>query len=426
MKSMKEIKDVSSFAVVTDIGNGDIRPSDITVEHRMNNSRRGFLFVNQMQCKHIPYSPTNMMNMCKKLAYKITSSFDITHDDKVLVIGFAETATAIANFVADEMYACKYVLMSTREELSKSNKLIEFREEHSHAAEHSIYAWDLCSMFRMLAGMDAIRHNIIDMLHCNKIVIIDDEITTGNTVLNLVKELKRVVADKQIKFYCASICNWMDSERRKKFRDADIGYTSLIRGELREQNELDVMDGLMRESIIEAQADRTVNEMYAQEIYVMDVPDLLSDMDVFKTEKLGHAPYSNDSMLLRSLHKLAKHEMIQEATSIRIVGTEEFMYMPILFGHLLENAGKSVLVHATTRSPIDVLNDDYRGAGQAIKNRVEMRSVYGDRKTYLYNTGTYTDLVIVMTDAKHTEESHKSMLDIARSCRSDKMMLIYV
>lgn len=54
-----------------------------------------------------------------------------------LVIGFAETATAIGAVVAERIAPdCVYV-HTTREQFPAANQWIEFLEEHSHAVEQS-------------------------------------------------------------------------------------------------------------------------------------------------------------------------------------------------------------------------------------------------------------------------------------------------
>ena len=47
---------------------GSFSKDNIVVEHRSNNPKRDYLFVNKLQCKHIPASPSKMVAMCNGLA----------------------------------------------------------------------------------------------------------------------------------------------------------------------------------------------------------------------------------------------------------------------------------------------------------------------------------------------------------------------
>ena len=60
-------------------------------------------------------------------------------DERIAIIGFAETATAIGNYVAAKLPNCVYEMQTTREELLGEEPIIEFFEEHSHAKQQLLY-----------------------------------------------------------------------------------------------------------------------------------------------------------------------------------------------------------------------------------------------------------------------------------------------
>ena len=59
---------------------------------RIHNTKRSYLLVNPLQAKHIPVSPTKTYEMSQALGKLLYQ----TAPDARMVIGFAETATAIA------------------------------------------------------------------------------------------------------------------------------------------------------------------------------------------------------------------------------------------------------------------------------------------------------------------------------------------
>ena len=80
-----------------------------------------------------------------------------------------------------------------------------------------------------------------------------------------------------------------------------------------------------------------------------------------------------------------------------VLGTEEFMYLPLLFASKLEQDGKEIKFHATTRSPILPSQEkEY-----PLKSRFELESLYErGRKTFIYNLEKY-DKVFIIHDSKN-------------------------
>ena len=103
----------------------------LSVANRLNNKKRSFLFVNRLQGKHIPCSPTEAVNFMGLLGNEVLESVT----GKVGVLAFAETATAIGAIVADVIGEDTYYITTTREKQDK-DKLVEVVDEHSHAPEH--------------------------------------------------------------------------------------------------------------------------------------------------------------------------------------------------------------------------------------------------------------------------------------------------
>lgn len=374
----------------------------ITVEHRSGNKKRDYLFVNKNQCKHIPCSPTAMSKMSKQLAKKIDA--DLNKDDNVAIIGFAETATAIAEVIANSIKNTKsvYLIKTTRETMYAATEVVEFLEEHSHATEQKLLTWDNPS----------VNNDAFDINKFNKIIFVDDEITTGQTILNCITKLNKQILYHRYQryaFYVASICNWQNDESKERFEERNIKTYSLISGKIKDKEQKMKFneDDLVKDN--ENNKKAIFDTFNATQIEFKPFTETFG-RNLFFRNRLGHwiddKSKRQDKMVLKMLINSLEPYINRKVTSIRVIGTEEFMYLPIKLGMKLEKLGYKVICHSTTRSKIDILKIEDKKIStdileqKTIVNRYNIDSPYDEtRQTYLYNTNTYTDIVIVMTDA---------------------------
>lgn len=343
----------------------------ITVEHRSNNPKRDFLFCNRIQGKHIPVNPKLAFELFQDLTDMINNKIG---NKKILVIGFAETATAIGAYIADHLKSCVYYVQTTREDCSPYKKLIEFREEHSHATEQYLFG-----DFNKIPDYEYI-------------LFVDDEISTGKTIMNFVNELRNL--DKNTKFGVASICNWQDSDNIRIFKENDIDSFCIIKGNIKNIN-----------AKMDTEIDMDAGNQFAFDKFGDNINKYIifnfnfDKQSIFYTERVGRLPNSylgNDT-----LNKICS--IIEDRTSkedkILILGTEEFMYLPMQIANKMVESGFNVLTHSTSRSSIDVMkNTEFNNKG--IKRKFKLHSAYNDnRETYVYNLDTY-DKVFIITDGK--------------------------
>lgn len=115
------------------------------------------------------------------------------------MIGFAETATAIGAQAAITLET-KYI-QTTREVIPDARYLF-FSEAHSHATEQKLVKDDI----------DRVINDI------DRIVFIEDEVTTGNTIMNIIKIITKEY-QKKTKFAVASLLNGMTEEYLKIYQD---------------------------------------------------------------------------------------------------------------------------------------------------------------------------------------------------------------
>lgn len=88
----------------------------LRIAKRFNNQKRTYLLVNPLQAKHIPVSPKASLGMMKALGDMLANKYP----DTKLVIGFAETATAIGAVVAESFSSKCVYIHTTRENVCRT------------------------------------------------------------------------------------------------------------------------------------------------------------------------------------------------------------------------------------------------------------------------------------------------------------------
>lgn len=327
---------------------------------RENNAKRGGLIVNFLQAKHVPAKPSETLALFDRLAERV---IPYICEKKVMVIGFAETATAIGAELAarlSEKCECTYI-HTTREKFPEDMRLALFSEEHSHATEQCLYSDKGLDIF---SGIE-------------RIIFAEDELTTGKTILNFIEALKNVV---DCKFSAASIINGMSEENLRKYGALGVGVHYLVK--------LDSSAETLKEGI-------SVNPREDGEFDIFSVPDVFTlRMDKKKDPRLGI-----DGAEYEKYCVSASNEFFEKIGSklsgktIDVIGTEECMFPAIKLGELLEEKGFDVRCHATTRSPIVPSEDE----GYPLFARYRVKSVYdGERRTFIYNLYECDNRIVVM------------------------------
>ncbi|MFE1424262.1 phosphoribosyltransferase [Streptomyces fungicidicus] len=134
------------------------------------NPKRAHLLVSHVLGKHVPQSPAVVYGHGVALGRRVRELLgDSAHD--AVVLGYAETATGLGHSVADGLAVAR-CLHSTRRPVAGTATAGGFEESHSHATSHLLLPEDPS----LLAGE-------------GPLVLVDDEFSTGNTVLNTVRDL---------------------------------------------------------------------------------------------------------------------------------------------------------------------------------------------------------------------------------------------
>ena len=110
--------------------------SIVKIAKRDNNSRRKYLVINEKQGKHIPVKPGEALKMFGELADILRSEYG---GEKLLVIGFAETATAIGEAVAIKLGS--HYMHTTRENIMRAQLYGDREHYHVHCEPDARYVW---------------------------------------------------------------------------------------------------------------------------------------------------------------------------------------------------------------------------------------------------------------------------------------------
>lgn len=325
---------------------------------RFNNSKRNYLLVNPLQGKHLPTKPSVAIEMMNALGLKVAEKFPSAR----LVIGFAETATAIGAVVAKNISDECFYLQTTRENFSGT--FIEFLEEHSHAPEQKLFADNFSELISQT----------------NEIIFVDDELSTGKTLLNIVRQLKShfpALNDKKI--CAASIINRLSEENTANLATENISCVYLVK--------LNQNFDAENFSVTSASEIHHVNKNF-------ELRQLNFTADPRKGVKIGDYFTQCDIAADFVVEMLNRDEISGE---ILILGTEEFMLPAIIVGNRLEQENFSVVTHSTTRSPIGISQAD----NYPINSGFKLRSCYDStRTTYIYNLKRY-DTAVIMTNSEN-------------------------
>jgi hypothetical protein len=283
-----------------------------------NNPKRGFLFVSTVLGKHLPAQPTKMLAIHQHLAAKIRA----LDDAPALFIGMAETGIGFSYGVY-EAWAKNHAdreaifIHSTRYPLHNL-PVLDFEESHCHAPNQTLH-------------LPAAPVHLEQMRRAKTLVLLDDEVSTGKTFLNLWRALRpQCPLIEQINI--VTLTDFMGTVARDaldKALDVPTSHISAARAEWR----------------------FTPKAWSATQVIS---PQPHHNSKLKPLAHLGRAgidcPLVLPTRLLDEVaHRLDLHP---SEKPLRIIGTGEFMHVPYLLALHLEHQGRQVSLQSSTRSPI--------------------------------------------------------------------------
>ncbi|WP_229913614.1 phosphoribosyltransferase domain-containing protein, partial [Streptomyces capitiformicae] len=164
------------------------------------NPKRAHLLVSNVLGKHVPQSPAVVYGQGFELGRRVRELLGSAGARTAVVLGYAETATGLGHSVADGVGEAP-CLHSTRRPVEGVEQAGGFEESHSHATSHLLLPEDPT----LLAGR-------------GPLVLVDDEFSTGNTVLNTIRALhERYPRDRYVVVALVDMRSAADQGRLAEF-----------------------------------------------------------------------------------------------------------------------------------------------------------------------------------------------------------------
>ncbi len=315
------------------------------------------------------------------------------HPD-VLVLGFAETATALGAMVAETLGARS--LHSTRHDPEGAVAGAGFDEAHSHATAHRLLPEDP----DWLPGDGTV-------------VLVDDELSTGATARATIRALHALAPQRR----------WVVATLVDLRTPADVAATDALGDELGApvtvvalgRGAVSLPDGLPQAAadLIAAHAvDLSPGAVSADSASHVGTGEDPTDAPrasrpAAEVTTLRAAPTATDRTgVPASRTRLPRTDVEGTAADLRsllgaapgrvlVLGAEEHMHTPLVVADALRRTGLDVTSSTTTRSPVAVLDDPAWPVRSGIRFRSRERTVDGPGERYAYNVRGFDAIVVL-------------------------------
>lgn len=405
------------------------------------NPKRAHLLVSSVLGKHVPQRPSVVYGSGLDLGRRVRALLGDEEAARSVVLGYAETATALGHAVADGLGLAPY-LHSTRRPVPGVARAGGFEEAHSHATSHLLLPEDP----KLLAG-------------AGPLVLVDDEFSTGNTVLNTIRDLharyprERYVVVALVDMRSAADLGRLDAfaaeiGARVDLLAAAAGTVRLPEGVLEKGQALvaehekayekperapgtaenapgtaEKAPGTAEKPPGAASDTSTASDVstapaatadglagpHAPVRVALGWPEGLPDGG-----RHGFTPEHRERLeaalptLAARLGQALETPEAPAGPRVLVLGFEELMYAPLRLGTALEDAGHDVRYSTTTRSPVLAVDDP----GYAIRTRLVFPAhddpADGPGERYAYNVAGagFDSAVLVVDSAADTPALH--------------------
>ncbi|MBO4260311.1 phosphoribosyltransferase [Streptomyces griseorubiginosus] len=379
---------------------GDDELKDLLGLALRRNPKRAHLLVSNVLGKHVPQSPSVVYGHGFALGRRVRALLGAEEAAEAVVLGYAETATGLGHSVADGIGSAPY-LHSTRRPVAGVAPAGGFEESHSHATSHLL----LPENPGLLAGD-------------GPLVLVDDEFSTGNTVLNTVRALhERYPRQRYVVVALVDMRSPADAGRLEDFAreiGARVDLVTSASGTVNlPEDVLEKGRNLVAKYEVADLGARGCAESAATAAWARSAPtnphpaakrvDLLWPRNLPDGGRHGFTP-ANRTRLDHALPAMAARlaeALPQDAHRVHVLGFEELMYAPLRLARELEQITDAEVTYSTTtRSPVLAVDDP----GYAIRSRLvfpahdDPADGPGDR--YAYNVaGAGFDAIVAVVDS---------------------------
>ncbi|MBT2383654.1 phosphoribosyltransferase [Streptomyces sp. ISL-11] len=421
---------------------GDERLRELLGLALRRNPKRAHLLVSNVLGKHVPSPPTRVYGVGAGLGLRVRELLGDVEARRAVVLGYAETATGLGHAVADGLALAPY-LHSTRRPVPGVRPVGGFEEEHSHATSHLLLPEDP----ELLSGD-------------GPLVLVDDEFSTGRTVLNTIAALHaRFPRERYVVVALVDMRSDVDRVRLEEFAaelGARVDLVALASGTVR------LLAGVLergQELVAEYEAvaggrgerrrglrgggpgpyiygpgtpNRDSSLSSGPQIHVSAPDPHPSDPGASRASSAGPArvdlgwpggvpdggrhgflPVHRERLeaALPGMARRVVDALPGDVERVLVLGHEELMYAPLRVAEALELVlcgAVDVRFSTTTRSPVLPVDDP----GYAIRTRIAFPAhdgpADGPGERYAYNVagGGFDAVVVVVDSVADTPELH--------------------
>ncbi|MET9729613.1 phosphoribosyltransferase [Streptomyces sp. NPDC006458] len=355
------------------------------------NPKRAHLLVSHVLGKHVPQSPSVVHGHGFALGRRVRELLGAEEAARAVVLGYAETATGLGHSVADGVGPVPY-LHSTRRPVPGVARAGGFEESHSHATSHLLLPEDPA----LLVGD-------------GPLVLVDDEFSTGNTVLNTIRDLhERYPRGRYVVVALVDMRAPQDAARLERFAreiGARVDLVAAASGTVRlPDGVLENGQALVARYEAEGAAEGGSPSAAAPSRPLARRVDLDWPTSLPDGGRHGFTQKHREQLesALPAMAARLAEALPSQAHRVLVLGNEELMYAPLRLAHALEQLLPSAEIRfsTSTRSPVLAVDDP----GYAIRTRLvfpahdDPADGPGDR--YAYNVaGAGFDTVVAVVDS---------------------------
>jgi len=322
-------------------------------------------------------------------------ALDAVSPTDALVLGFAETATALGHTVAEALVAD--YLHSTRRPVPGFAPVGGFTEEHSHATEHML----------LPAGTALLRGD-------RPLVLVDDELSTGRTALNTIAAL-HAIAPRQ-RYVVASLVDVRGADTALAdgvaALGADLDVVCLARAHVELPADLaERADGIRAGAVPPTGPQGGGSGRPAERVLLTDLgwPAGLPVGGRHGFRDADHALL--DAVLPRIARRVAAIAGLGPQDRTLVLGTEELMAVPLRLAQTLADDGAAVAFSTTTRSPAVVVDEPGYALRSGITFPAHDDPADGPGPRYAYNVaGDWQHVLVVVDPPADTPELRTGLL----------------
>ncbi|MEV6111590.1 phosphoribosyltransferase [Streptomyces sp. NPDC052109] len=360
------------------------------------NPKRAHLLVSNVLGKHVPQSPTVVYEYGHRLGRRVGALLGEEEAAGAVVLGYAETATGLGHAVADGLGTAPY-LHSTRRQVAGVARAGGFEESHSHATSHLLLPEDA----GLLAGD-------------GPLVLVDDEFSTGNTVLNTIRDLhERYPRRRYVVVALVDMRSAGDAARMARFADeigARVDLVAAASGGVRLPSDvLEKGQRLVARHDVAVGGSAVAGRAVPRAPHGAHQPSQVVRVDLRWPHGLpdggrhGFTPAHRARLeaVLPAMAARMAGALPPGAGRVLVLGFEELMYAPLRLARELEHLiPAEVRFSTTTRSPVLAVDDP----GYAIRTRLVFPAhdtpADGPGERYAYNVaGGGFDAVVAVVDS---------------------------